>query len=85
MIERVEILAFSEPPEYIPRGKWYAQLVGRTLDDELDLKRGIKGVTGATLTARATVRAARRILALDEVIFRAEEPRGQDDETGASD
>jgi hypothetical protein len=71
-IRRLELLAFAEPPEYVPNGKWYAQFVGKRLDADLDLERGIKGVTGATLTARATTRAARLILAVHEVVF----PRG---------
>ena len=62
-IRRIEVLAFGEPIDYLPRGAWYGQFAGRGLDDELELKRGIKGVTGATLTARATTAAARRLLA----------------------
>ena len=54
-IGRVELLSFAEPRDYIPRGNWYGQLVGRKLDEDLSLKRKIKGVTGATLTAKATV------------------------------
>ena len=68
-IARIELLAFAEPLEYIPRDNWYAQFVGKHLDSELSLKRSIKGVTGATLTARATTRAARRLLALHAVAF----------------
>ena len=37
-------------------------------DDELSMKRGIRAVTGATLTARATTDAARRVLAVHKVI-----------------
>ena len=59
-IQRIEILAFGEPQQYKPRAKWYAQFVGQKLDKQLSLKRGIKGVTGATLTARATTNAARQ-------------------------
>ena len=73
-IQRLELLAFAEPVQYVPNGKWYAQFLGRRLDEELSLKRGIRGVTGATLTARATTAAARRTLALHEVIFEAPEP-----------
>lgn len=65
---RVELLAFGEPEDYVPRGSWYGQFVGRRLDDELDLRRGIRGITGATLTARATTSAVRRVLALQRVI-----------------
>ena len=64
-IGRIEILSFSEPEEYLPRANWYGQFSGRRLDDELSAKRGVRPVTGATLTVRATVEAARRVLALD--------------------
>ena len=69
-IARIEVLAFSEPEEYLPREHWYAQFPGRILDDELSLKRGLRPVSGATLTARATTEAARRVLALDRVLGR---------------
>lgn len=64
-IARIEILSFSEPEEYLPRSKWYGQFEGKRLGDELSEKRGVRPVTGATLTVRATVDAARRVLALD--------------------
>jgi hypothetical protein len=64
-IARIEILSFSEPEEYLPRANWYGQFTGKTLTDELSEKRGVRPVTGATLTVRATVEAARRVLALD--------------------
>lgn len=67
-IQRLELLAFAEPEDYVPRANWYGQFKGKVLDEELSLDRGIRGVTGATLTARATTNAARRILALHAVI-----------------
>jgi electron transport complex protein RnfG len=67
-VVRIEILSFSEPEEYLPRPRWYAQFQGRELNDDLSLKRGIHPVSGATLTARATTDAVRRVLALDAVI-----------------
>lgn len=72
-VRRIEILAFREPPEYIPREIWYGQFDGRELDDELRLKRKIHGVTGATLTARATTEAVRRVLAIHQVLAEIEE------------
>ena len=69
-IARIEVLSFSEPEEYMPRGHWYAQFPGKALDDELAVKRGIRPVSGATLTARATTEAARRVLALHQVVAR---------------
>ncbi|MCH9647962.1 MAG: FMN-binding protein [Deltaproteobacteria bacterium] len=67
-VRRVEILSFREPEDYIPRTIWYDQFRDRPLDDSLRLKRGIHPVTGATLTARATAQAVRRVLALHQVI-----------------
>lgn len=66
-VARVEVLSFAEPEEYLPRDAWYAQLLGRPLDDDLRLKRAIRPVTGATLTARATEAAVRRVLAVHQV------------------
>jgi hypothetical protein len=67
-VRRVEILSFQEPEDYIPRGPWYEQFLGEPLSEDLRLGRDIHGVTGATLTARATTEAVRRMLALHEVI-----------------
>lgn len=67
-VMRVEVLAFREPEEYLPRELWYEQFEGRDLGPELQVKRAIHGVTGATLTARATTEAVRRALALHAVL-----------------
>lgn len=67
-LARVELLSFAEPLEYVPKAQWWGQFVGRPLDDELALKRGVRGITGATLSARAAVDAARRVLALHKVL-----------------
>jgi FMN-binding domain len=73
-IARIEVLSFSEPEEYLPKAHWYEQFQGKPLDDELSMKRGIRAVTGATLTARATTEAARRVLALHEVLQKGGKP-----------
>jgi len=65
---RIEVLSFQEPEEYLPRPRWYEQFRGKPLNDELSMKRGIRPVAGATLTARAATEAARRVLALHQVI-----------------
>ena len=67
-VEQVTVLTFLEPTDYIPRGKWYQQFHGKTLGKELFLQRGIHGVTGASLTARAVTRAVRRVLAIHSVL-----------------
>jgi hypothetical protein len=66
-IHRVEVLAFAEPKEYQPGASWYAQFDKRPLDRELHARRGIDAVSGATLTVRATIGAARRVLAAHRV------------------
>lgn len=70
-VARIEVLAFKEPPDYLPREAWYDQFTGRELGPELELKRGIRAVTGATLTARATTDAVRRVLAVHQVVHAA--------------
>jgi len=73
-VAAIRLLAFLEPGEYIPRDRWYHQFIGRNLDREMQLHRGIDGITGATLTARATSDAVRRILAAHLVLTGAESP-----------
>lgn len=68
-VKRVEIIAFHEPPEYAPTDRWMRQFDGQRLDDDLRLRGDIQGITGATLTAVATTAAARRALALFQVVI----------------
>lgn len=63
-VSRIEVLAFGEPKQYIPSKKWYQQIVGLKLSPKLKLNSKVRNMTGATLTARATVDCSRRILAL---------------------
>jgi hypothetical protein len=65
---RIEVLDFDEPPDYLPKKGWLAQLLGRELDDELRVKRGIRPITGASLSSKAATDAVRRVLALHRVI-----------------
>ena len=67
-VERVEVLKFTEPPEYLAPPGWIDQFDRRRLDDDLSMKGEILNITGATLTARAMTRAVRRVLALHAVI-----------------
>ncbi|MCS6772287.1 MAG: FMN-binding protein [Kiritimatiellae bacterium] len=67
-LRSIEVLSFREPPQYKPSAAWLNQFRGRCLDEDLQLRRGIQGITGATLTARATTKAARRALALHAVL-----------------
>ncbi len=67
-IERVEVITFTEPLEYRPPSRWYATFKNAVLTPEKTLSPSIHGVTGATLTHRATTRAAKRALALHRVL-----------------
>jgi hypothetical protein len=63
-LRRVDVLAFHEPPEYLPTERWIGQFKGHALDDDLKLGAGIQGITGATLSAQAMTAGVRRALAL---------------------
>jgi len=67
-IVRIEILAFGEPEDYLPRARWLEQFPGRALDRDLALKRGVHGITGATLSAQAVTDATRRVLAIHRLL-----------------
>lgn len=68
-VGRVEVLSFQEPREYKAPQPYLAQFAGKGLADPLAIKRDLRGLTGATLTARATTEAVRRVLALHAVLF----------------
>ncbi len=67
-IGRIEILRFSEPPEYRAPQGWLSLFSGRGLQEGISLKGAIVNMTGATLTSRAVTGASRRVLALHQVI-----------------
>lgn len=71
-VKRVEVTAFLEPAEFHAPEAWLRQYKDRTLAPDLDLNRAIRPIAGATLTAKATNAAVRRILAVDHVMQSAE-------------
>jgi FMN-binding domain len=64
------VLQLGEPPDYLPREGWLETLEGKRLGDELVPGRGVRVVTGATLTVQALTAAVRRALALDQIVLR---------------
>jgi len=68
----VEVLAFAEPDDYLPRDRWLEQFQGRKLDGDLFVRRAIRNVTGSSLTAQALTDGARRVLAVHSVIHKVE-------------
>ena len=65
------VLQFGEPPDYLPRAGWLSTLAGKSLDDDLWPGRGVRRLTGSTLTVQALTEAVRRCLAVDALILRA--------------
>jgi transcriptional regulator of nitric oxide reductase len=68
-VRSVHILAFHEPTEYQPPERWLARFRGAELDPELQLGRGVHGISGATLSVRATTASVRRALATYRVLI----------------
>lgn len=67
-VKRIDVTAFLEPPGYLASERWLRQYEQRRLDDDLALRRAIRPIAGATLTATATNVAVRRVLAIDRVL-----------------
>jgi hypothetical protein len=65
---RIDVLAFTEPPEYRASEAWLRQYRGKPLSDDLEINRAIRPIAGATLTAREANNAVRRVLAIDAVL-----------------
>lgn len=67
-VRRIDVTAFLEPREYLASESWLRQYADEELDDDLALRRAIRPIAGATLTAIGTNEAVRRVLALDRVL-----------------
>lgn len=63
----VEVVAFGEPEDYLPRPAWLRLFSKKPLDDQLAVGRGLAHVSGATLTTRAIAAAVRRVLSVHRV------------------
>src|SRR5262245_22433441 len=75
---RIEVVAFGEPREYLPRRPFYEQFSGRGGQGKAALDRDLKLVAGATLTTQATIAACQRVLA----VHRALQPQAGANEKG---
>ncbi len=64
IIEKVEVLAFMEPLDYLPIEKWFDLFINQTLSKDLWPGRSIHAITGATLSVRTFAFCARRSLAI---------------------
>ncbi len=64
----IEILSFAEPDEYLAPKKWLGQFAGKPLDDQLLVRRGLRNITGASITSEAVTRGVRRVLAVHKIL-----------------
>lgn len=64
------ILAFHEPPEYLPSERWLRQFREKGLSPELWPGRDIAGILGSTLTVQAITQGVRKVLALFEILIK---------------
>ena len=70
-LTRLEVLAFHEPPEYQSAPRWLDRLYRRPFG-ELFVHQGIDGIAGATLTSRAVLDGARKVMAIYQFTLREE-------------
>lgn len=68
-VEKLVVLAFYEPPEYLPSDRWLKQFSDKRLSTGMRLRRGIHGIMGSTLTAQAATSGVRKVLALFELLI----------------
>ncbi len=68
-LRNVYTLAFHEPPEYQPPERWYSQLTNHNLE-QLGFDQDIQGVSGATLSTRAALNSARKVLAVFQIMLK---------------
>lgn len=64
-----EILAFFEPPEYMPSKRWMDQFRKVLLSPALRVGGEIHAISGATLSAQAITRQVRKTAALCEILL----------------
>lgn len=67
-LQNVFTLAFHEPPEYQPSEQWYQKLIKLPLAD-LELNKGVDGVSGATLSTRSALISIRKVMAFHRIMI----------------
>lgn len=65
-----EIMAFGEPPEYIPSSIWMEQLKKQKKTAKLTLGKDIPTISGSTLSARSITEGARVARAIYETVLK---------------
>ncbi len=73
-LQKLLVLAFYEPLEYLPSELWLEQFDQKQLTPSLRLRRDIHGIMGSTLTAQAATQGVRKVLALFQVLIQETPP-----------
>ena len=73
VIEGVEVIAFNEPPEFIPSKQYISQFKEKTANDTLRVGKDLPTVTGATMSARNVTDSARLALAVFDILFKVKQ------------
>ncbi|MDD2724585.1 MAG: FMN-binding protein [Methylovulum sp.] len=68
-LRNVHTLAFHEPPEYQPSAQWYEKLARHSLAD-MELNKGVDGVSGATLSTRSALSSIRKVMAVYQIMIK---------------
>lgn len=68
-LRHAETLAFFEPTDYMPSGKWINLFLGKTKMDRMKAGKGVPNITGATISAVSFSQATRRVLAVYRVML----------------
>ncbi len=68
-IKSIEIIAFNEPPEYMPQSAYLKQFEGKKESSNMRVGKEIPTISGATLSARNVTDGARLALAVFHVTF----------------
>ena len=66
-----EIMAFGEPPEYIPNKTWMSQLQDQDASATLTIGKDIPTISGSTLSARSITEGARVARAIYEIVLKS--------------
>lgn len=65
-----EIMAFGEPPEFIPSKTWMGQLQNQESTTKLTVGKDIPTISGSTLSARSITEGARVARAIYEIVLK---------------
>jgi Na+-translocating ferredoxin:NAD+ oxidoreductase RnfG subunit len=63
-LKAIEVVAFNEPPEFLPSKNWLKLFEGRSSAEPLRVGKDVPTITGATMSARNVTDGARVALAV---------------------